>query len=331
MNINSDLLKNSKVNGIFYANDFKCKNLCDGLFESGNISDTGVETSSTSTYRSINYYEVEGGGTYICSYTATSGTNLNWAACYTENKTFITRLTGLAKNPFKVPSNTKYVRLGFYKASGISSSDFSNVQLEYGSTITPYTIYRNFENDDGFNGVKRITDFDTTVEAGVYQFTSGVSNLPSMMTTPYGNLYVGVAIVNGEKYIQQVAIDNNENIGMRTYHPSTKTWKVWTQVRNKGLQYIGNQMGYNGGTYLLDLTNFRDNRTHFIKIGCSHYNASHYTYLEYLYRDNGTTGTINLINNKQAGNVNLSASLSDSVLTITNNGSYGATLTIIID
>jgi hypothetical protein len=53
------------------------KNLCDEIFESGNINDNGQETTSSTTYRSTNYYKVASGQTLICSYNATADTNLN--------------------------------------------------------------------------------------------------------------------------------------------------------------------------------------------------------------------------------------------------------------
>lgn len=118
------------------------KNLCDGIFESGNINNSGSETTSSTTYRSTNYLAVKGGETLICSYTATTGTNLNICACYDKNKTFITRLTNLKTDPFTLPNNTAFIRLGFYKSGSISPSDFSNVMLVYGTTATPYEAYQ---------------------------------------------------------------------------------------------------------------------------------------------------------------------------------------------
>lgn len=131
----------NEVDSSYNTNLIKTKNLCDEIFELGNINDSGVESTSTNTYRSVNYYNVKGGSTLICSYTATTGTKLNWVACYDENKTFITRLTDIQQTAFTLANNVAYIRIGFYKTSNIERSDFSDVMLVYGNTPETYEAF----------------------------------------------------------------------------------------------------------------------------------------------------------------------------------------------
>lgn len=58
------------------------------------------------------------------------------------------------------------------------------------------------------------------------------------------------------------------------------------------------------------------------------HNNTHYSYREYLY--NSERNVLFLVKEQQAGNVNLTISISGDTMTITNSGSYGAQYEVLI-
>ena len=197
------------------------KNLCDGIWELGNIQDDGTEVSSTNTYKSVNYYTVKGGETLICSYIATSGTQLNWCACYDKNKIFMTRLTNLKKNPFTLPNNTVYIRIGFYKSGGISTDDFSDVMLEYGSQSTIYEPYQ--ETVKSFNlPVENLFNKNSTNVLSAYINASGkiVTDVQPCVVYIPCNSNTNYAI---QKAIQPTQSSNRFKVGCCSSIPAINT------------------------------------------------------------------------------------------------------------
>lgn len=202
LNVSNELDEDYRVNLL------KTKNLCDEIFELGNINDSGVESASTNTFRSVNYYNVKGGSTLICSYTATTGTKLNWVACYDENKTFITRLTDIQQTAFTLADNVAYIRIGFYKTSNIARNDFSDVMLVYGDT--PET-YEPFIPNQILVDNEKYTD---TLNVGnVVDSRSRVNILYSK------NLFDKNAVSSLDAYISGVGTITNDNANKTIYIP----------------------------------------------------------------------------------------------------------------
>lgn len=114
----------------------------DTAWESGTINDSGAETASTNTVRSINYFPVLPAQQYIASYNSDANTFLNVVACYDENKQFISRLTAMRKAAFTLPAGTRYIRPAFYNSNGLTPaqvvSNITNKQIEQGATATSY-------------------------------------------------------------------------------------------------------------------------------------------------------------------------------------------------
>lgn len=150
MKINSDLLIDSKVNGTFYANDFKCKNMLNPYtFIRGNISDTGSYQSNTVNYLS-DYIEVKPNTQYIAS--ANVAQPFFQISEWTNNKIFIKRtaLQNTATNTIKTTATTKYVRISYNKDNNTAMTQEILLgfepQLEIGDKATSYTPYKSYEN-----------------------------------------------------------------------------------------------------------------------------------------------------------------------------------------
>ena len=176
MNINSDLLKGSSINGIIYANNFKCKNwFIPTLYSGGSsISRNGVSSVSLSgdeytfvaNAADMYFGQVSAAG---AAYSKTNGIlydvsdmkkisfnltnsafNLVLITTYNSSKISL----GYAvirsnKGTYTIPSGAKYMSFRFGKSDAVSGTTYkTKVQIETGDVITDYAPYKNFENDD---------------------------------------------------------------------------------------------------------------------------------------------------------------------------------------
>lgn len=232
------LLNGDEALGSIVVDDVNGKNLFDGVLESGNINDSGQETSSTNTIRSINKYEVIGGQTYICSYKTSENTYLNVVACYDASGTFIQRLTGMRRTAFTVPSNCKYIRLAFYNNNGLTVATFnstvSNVQLEKGSTATEYVEYKQPVKKTSI-GVKE----DATFYANDFKCKNmlGFSNIRNGIYKIGDGTYDGSG-TNACCTASKIEIDNTKNYVLSTANTQTTSY-MYVMYYDANGTYLG--------------------------------------------------------------------------------------------
>lgn len=120
------------------------KNLFDEntvTFIIGVLDDNGQPTSSVYSHYTENFYKVESNENYTLSGTIVEGTSSNRIYFYDENKNWISRTSASTSstNTFTTPVNCKYIRIQVILAITLKTND---VQLEKGSTATPYTPYK---------------------------------------------------------------------------------------------------------------------------------------------------------------------------------------------
>lgn len=133
-----------KENTIFYANDFKCRNMYGPVISGIIMNNSGVETAN-SDWQSTPYIEVNSSTDYYYSYSTNNPQSvMGLVTEYNSSKTFIRQTVINANTPsIETTSNTKYVRL-----SNRVDINMTNIQFELGSEATPYTPYKNFENEE---------------------------------------------------------------------------------------------------------------------------------------------------------------------------------------
>ena len=138
-----------KQNSDIYANDFECKNLCNiDLVQIGKQWNGGSDANTATVF-----VPVKPSTTYTISYA-----NSPFLDHYIIEKANISDTTAVVSaigftspKTITTNANTNYLALSFYKSSGaIITSDFDNfqIQCELGSNATPYTPYKNFENEE---------------------------------------------------------------------------------------------------------------------------------------------------------------------------------------
>lgn len=111
--------------------------------------------------------------------------------------------------------------------TGEVGESFTEITNEY-STSTGKGYSANYINEllsKIFGENSRISDMNTTLETGVYQYIGTTTNLPSNLN-PYGTLIVFKSTQGGEIYIQQIAIGNS------IYGTYTKKVAIRTIVGN---------------------------------------------------------------------------------------------------
>ena len=108
------------------------KNLFDEELEKGNISSSGLNTTSNSHMRSKNYINVEPNKVYAFSINTSDITGIRF---YDNNKNFIS--SSVLKSTFTTPSNCKYIRF----IVSTSNPDLK-IQIEQNSIITTYEPYK---------------------------------------------------------------------------------------------------------------------------------------------------------------------------------------------
>ena len=111
------------------------KNLFDGELEIGFIDSEGKNSNSSTMKRSKNFIPIKPNTDYIFS-TNLGEVDINFV-CYDENKQYIKRQ--YAKK-FTTPHNCRYLRL--YNSKGDYELNDYQLQIEEGSTATPYEPYQ---------------------------------------------------------------------------------------------------------------------------------------------------------------------------------------------
>ena len=90
------------------------------------------------------YLPIKGGSNYVWS-TQVSNISGRYVRFYDSGKTHLSssnvNLYGVGNKTFTAPSNACYIRVMWYKTTGISPSDITADQIELGSTATTYTPY----------------------------------------------------------------------------------------------------------------------------------------------------------------------------------------------
>ena len=148
---------NVKEDTTFYANDFKCKNLF-------NINSTPTWISGNDMTWSVSNNELTVSGKYYIGFLVDVKANTNYYMSSIRTITTSTTNTGSIRIfksdqtsitshntgnfTFNTGDNTQ-IYIVFYSGSGSTGVvKFSNTQLEVGSEPTPYTEYKNFENEE---------------------------------------------------------------------------------------------------------------------------------------------------------------------------------------
>lgn len=239
----------------------KGKNLYNGSLTIGSITDTGVEQVSDNSARSNNYFKVEANKNYIVSYdTSVSGTALNVVTFYDENRTFLSRITGVGKNTFVTPANCKYLRLTFYNSSGISISALSNIQLEQGTTATSYEAYVEpkiyVKNDNGaYEEFYKKNDLQTnmrTIWKGNCYTTGSANTQITSENFEEGKLYLFVVQGNSGAFRMTIPyVYGSGNSLQYAYYDGTTVvrWRIIINTTRTGF-YLDNDslnMGSNTG------------------------------------------------------------------------------------
>jgi hypothetical protein len=112
------------------------KNLFDGKLETDGINGgTGAKATDGNRFRTANYTKVKPNTAYIWSGITADGTYF-----FDANYTFISGVTGT--NQFTTPSNAAYALARFLYSANPSGVSSANVQLEEGSTATPYEPFQ---------------------------------------------------------------------------------------------------------------------------------------------------------------------------------------------
>ena len=215
-----------KEDTTFYANDFKCRNLFDinTMIELTNqvrrYSDGNVV--SVSGYYGIKV-PVNANTTYVVSSSLTTRDNIS-NLCYFNGTTYISgEAFGSGSLSFTTPSNCNYITLAI-------ANTFTWCQLEIGNEATPYTPYKNFENEeiystneikigkwiDGKDLYRKVVDFGALPNATTKGVAHNISNLGTV-TNCYGyasisNTKLSINWYNGTNYITTFVTNTVVNI-----------------------------------------------------------------------------------------------------------------------
>lgn len=132
-----------------------------GLSDSGEIIDTssvtinnldvsqGVINFTANSWRGIisDFIKVENGDTFTLNATYTADSYFYRIAGYDENKTFKSFFDDFYTFPhnINVPNGVSYIKIHLERGAEAGSINISSLQLEKGSTATPYTPYLNMQ------------------------------------------------------------------------------------------------------------------------------------------------------------------------------------------
>lgn len=142
-----------KENTTFYANDFKCRN----LFNKNNVNKLNAyfnESTPTITSNSSNrtlYIPCKPNTTYTI--TIPDGTGA-YAIGYTSTLPALnTSVSGVSNTSKTITTdaNAKYLVMRYFQTAQATITEqqaLDGIQLEIGSEATPYTPYKNFENEE---------------------------------------------------------------------------------------------------------------------------------------------------------------------------------------
>ena len=120
------------------------KNLFNGEVEQGTFNSSGQKTANTGKYRNANPIRVNASTTYTFSATNTTSWDL---FLYDSNMNYISY--GYSGNgTYTFASNVAYVNFAINAVNGAAPT---NIQLEQGSTATPYQTHQSYEVNLGKN------------------------------------------------------------------------------------------------------------------------------------------------------------------------------------
>lgn len=168
-------------------------NICDGIWEEGEISgSTGNNQSSTTYYRTANYIPIQPETDYYVVAENISG--VARARFYASDNTFIgtTDYNGgqvQLNKAFKSPSNAYYVR--FAESKQLIPNPETTFGLNYPATVKTWTPYANICPLSGRTGMN--------VYAGPTDSIGDATTYSMVWTSPAGTVYAGSAdIVSGD-------------------------------------------------------------------------------------------------------------------------------------
>ena len=105
-------------------------------WEGGNINTSGGNATGANFVRTIGYYEIQGDMDYDISGIVTPAVASDFRLFfYDATKTFIS-YKNYGTTPRTTPSNARYMRI-----RNVVGADMSTLQIEYGSTSSPYAAY----------------------------------------------------------------------------------------------------------------------------------------------------------------------------------------------
>ena len=160
-----------KENTTFYANDFKCKNLCNGINQTLYIN-SGV-SNAVITSGNVGLYIKTNGGKYTISTTASQATYRVGCTANEPSSTSQTLYNGVNKDG---TSNTITIDTTGYNYLCITCTDLSKIQIEVGDTATTYTPYKAFENNELYS--------TSEIKIGTWVDSKPIYRIVKQLTTP---------------------------------------------------------------------------------------------------------------------------------------------------
>lgn len=147
------------------------KNVYHSTLIRGNVASDGrVITNPEGTSTRTDYIPVDGGETYIASYIDSTESNINvYVSKFSADKTFISRTNlGVSKtvtSPFTLESNCAFIIMHW---TYTVEAELSNIQIEKGTTITPYKPFEYIVKEDKIPGyvdcLDRVTNLETSID-----------------------------------------------------------------------------------------------------------------------------------------------------------------------
>lgn len=230
-----------KESTTFYADDFKCKNMFDkSNIVAGYLSNAGNIVSNTQ-YSTSNYINVKGIGNITISGSSGNSENICF---YDSSQTFISFIsTGTnATLTTSVPSNAYYCRIT------VKNTNLDLVQLEVGSEATPYTPYKNFENEDIYSTNEMV--IGTWVDGKpLYRKVIDIGALPNNTTKYVNHNISNVDIITN--YYGVCKSSNNIHFKL-PYTSVTTTGSIQVYCTNTQIvvQTDADRSGYSGFTII---------------------------------------------------------------------------------
>lgn len=182
--------------GSTYPINLPVENLFDTELEQYGRNNTDGETTvwSTSYIRTKNKIKVQPNTTYFISYQYNAAFNSGDIQQYQANNTYISNIAlGSSPKSFTTSNNCYYINIQWYRSSGITPTDITNIMLEKGTKANSYTPY----------GTTPIE----LCKIGTYQdkFFKNIPNTPNYINTLEDNEWYL------EKHIGKVVLNGNES------------------------------------------------------------------------------------------------------------------------